>query len=485
MATPPTSTTTGPAKDAPPPSPRGPDLARLRIQRDAGAPRRRRGVPWLTLVVLLGLGGLAWVFREPLLSLVRTAGTPAVRTGLAVRVVPGQAREGDVAANGYVVAGRTASVATVRSGRLVELNAEEGDVVPENFVLARIQHDDVEAEERAARRSAEVADARAKESAAAVAAARLDLARLDAEIETLEALVAQERENEERLLRDVDRNRPLIRDRRIDAGTWDRIQADARAATEAREAAEARVRATAASKEAWQGEIARRVAALAVAEAEAAAAQVAVEAAEIEVEKTRIRAPFEGLVVRKDAEEGEVIAPTGAGGRGSVFTLVSPDSLEVQVELSERRIARVKEGDRAMVFLDAAPEQGLPATVRKIWPTADRTKGTIEVRIALEERPTLLRPEMGARVVFQGVEPVVARDPYVTAPVAAVVGEGESAAVFVVEDGVVRRRAVRLGENEQGRVVVEEGLQGGERLVLDPAPDLRDGSRVTVGGDGS
>ena len=201
------------------------------------------------------------------------------------------------------------------------------------------------------------------------------------------------------------------------------------------------------------------------------------------MDKTWIRAPFRGLVIRKDAEVGEVIAPTGAGNsRGSVFTIVAPESLEVQVELSERRIRRVKEGDLASVHLDADPESALPARVRKVWPRADRTKGTIELRVALLEQPADLRPEMGARVVFRGEEaPAPKADPYVTVPLAAVAKRDGDPAVFVLTAGMARLVKVTLGDRQGETVVVLEGLEGGEEVLLDPPADLEDGADVEAG----
>jgi RND family efflux transporter MFP subunit len=185
-------------------------------------------------------------------------------------------------------------------------------------------------------------------------------------------------------------------------------------------------------------------------------------------------------VIRKDAEVGEIVAPTGAGGRGSVFTIVDPTSFEVQVELSERRISRVAEGDAATVFLEADPETGHAGRVRKIWPRADRSKGTIEVRVTFDARPKGLRPDMAARVVFRGKrEPAAEERPEVTVPLRAVVGSGKDAHVFVVRSGLAERRAVVLGERRPGApAVVEKGLEGGEEVVLDPPPGLRDGDPV-------
>jgi RND family efflux transporter MFP subunit len=487
------------------------DLARLRIQRGDETKARVRGFPWLTVVMVVGVLALLALLRQPLMRLVGMGPQP-VRTAQARRVLPGQAQTGDVSANGYIVADKQASLASPLSGRLVELDATEGDMVQKGQVVARLQYDDVEAQQAqsaAARKTAaaRLAEARAQ---AAAAQARIEVARRqeqadrltavqrDREIDAQKAAVDTAQRVYERLQRDVERNRALREQERIDAAEWDRIQTAARTAANDLDAARKKLAALQAGRAAWDGQIQGRMAALAVARDDAATAeraqavaaaslQEAVEAerlAGILVEKTRIRAPFTGLVIRKDAEEGEVIAPMGAGNaRGSVLTIVDPTSLEVQVELSERRIRRVTPGDRAVVYLDADPEHGLPGSVRKIWPHADRAKGSIEVRVKLDAIPPELRPDMAARVVFTGKETPqgVGRKPYVTVPRAAVVRRGDAAFVFVVSEARAHRTAVETGETRGTDVVVHSGLEGGEQVVLDPPGDLQDGAAVRAG----
>lgn len=486
------------------------DLSRLRIDRGDESRVHVRGFPWIRLTLALGVLAVVFLLRAPISNLVSGGGGTTVKVGRAARVVPGQAGQGDIAANGYIVADTQASLASVLSGRLVELHAKEGDVVGANVVVARIQYDDLEVQERqaaAARASAEAqvlqasaqletAKARVIEAERDHAAAQLTTTQLDAEIESQQDLVASATENRDRLLREVERNRKLYEDKRINAAEWDRIQTAARSATNELDAAKKRMRALEAGRIAWRGQIERRKAAWDVArrsaeaaeQAQAVAAAGVREAREAEklaaimVEKTRIRSPFKGLVIRKDAEIGEVIAPMGAGNsRGSVLTVVDPKSFEVQVELSERRIGGVHEGDSAVVFLDADPETALPGKVRKIWPRADRSKGSIELRVTLDERPPILRPDMAARVVFKGkVEATVAEEPYVTVPANAVVTRRGKSTVFVFEGDHVRAATIVKGKLEGRRVRVSQGLEGNEQIVLAPAASLSDGDKVRV-----
>jgi RND family efflux transporter MFP subunit len=471
--------------------------------------RPPRGFPLIRVVLLAALLIVGLLFRGPIVSFFSGGGSE-VRVGLALRVVPGQAQAGDVAANGYIVADRQASLATVLSGRLVELNVKEGDIVEKDQVVARIQFDDYAVEvERAeaalassrarheqARGASRTAAARVEEASSNVRAAELTSARLSAEKDAQRELESQAKENVERLEREVRRNASLHEQKLIDAAEWDRIQTEARSARMLLLSAEARTSALDAAEKAWTGQIRAREAALAVARTEEAAAKqgetVAASAvdeatqsaafARIQLDKTNIRAPFRGMVIRKDAEKGEVLAPMGAGNsRGSVATIVDPSSLEVQVELSERRIAKVREGDQASVFLNAEPDKRLAGRVRKIWPRAERSTGSIEVRVVLDEPPAVLRPDMAARVVFSGAEEAVDPGPaYVSVPADAVVRRGGQSVVFVVSAGTVRLVQVALGAPRGTSVEVTSGLSGGETVVLAPSVDLVDGAAVRV-----
>jgi len=209
--------------------------------------------------------------------------------------------------------------------------------------------------------------------------------------------------------------------------------------------------------------------------------------AQATLDKTEIRAPFAGVVVLKDAEVGEVVSPNSQGGnsRGSVVTMVDFESLEVQVDMPERTLAGVRVGDRANIYLDAYPEVRYAGVVKRIWPTANRQKGSVELRVGFDAPDERLRPEMGVRVVFlpagtdeSGADATEA--PVVVVPEKCVTRVDGETGVFALERDVARWRVVRLGEKRGGRVVVDAGLEGGETLVADPPPSLRDGARVRV-----
>jgi RND family efflux transporter MFP subunit len=202
--------------------------------------------------------------------------------------------------------------------------------------------------------------------------------------------------------------------------------------------------------------------------------------------KTKVRAPFDGVVILKDAEVGEVVSPSTGGGsstRGSVVTMVDFDSLEAQVELSEVSLEAVAVGAPATIFLDAHPEEPYTGRVDRLWPTANRQKGTVEVRIAFERRDERLRPEMGLRVVFAPPaeapgETPPATEPALLVPESALIREGGRSGVLVVERGVVHLREVATGNRRSGKVAITGGLEPGEEVVLDPPPRLGDGDRI-------
>ena len=158
-------------------------------------------------------------------------------------------------------------------------------------------------------------------------------------------------------------------------------------------------------------------------------------------------------------------------------------TLEVQVEVPETNLAAVHEGATARIFLDAYPEHAYEGSVLRIWPTANRQKATVEVRVGFTDPDERLRPEMGARVVFLGedVQPVPsdgASAPVILIPRSAVVAIDGQDHVFVLERDLARARPVVLGEERSGRVVVREGLREGERIVDAPPARLEDGDRV-------
>jgi RND family efflux transporter MFP subunit len=224
------------------------------------------------------------------------------------------------------------------------------------------------------------------------------------------------------------------------------------------------------------------------------AARAAVEVADRELavrrqdlEDTLIRAPFDGVAISKDAQPGEIVSPMSAGGgftRTGIGTIVDMRSLEIEVDVNEAFIQRVRAGQPVVATLDAYPDWKIPARVITTVPAADRQKATVKVRIAFDELgdPRILS-DMGVKVAFQGdAEPQAAGRARVLVPKGAVKKTGDTSVIFVLRDDTVERRAVSVGGTTADGVEVLSGLRAGERVVLDPPAELADGTRVRAAG---
>jgi RND family efflux transporter MFP subunit len=222
----------------------------------------------------------------------------------------------------------------------------------------------------------------------------------------------------------------------------------------------------------------------------AALEQVRVTERQIELERTNldntvIRAPFSGVAISKDAQPGEMVSPVSAGGgftRTGICTIVDMRSLEIEVEVNESYINRVKTGQGVTAQLNAYPDWDIPAHVITTIPAADRQKATVLVRIGFEELDPRILPDMGVKVTFLAAKepdaPAEAARPVLLVPRTAVRTEGDQSYAFVVADGIVERRAVATGGVDGNRLEVAAGLSAGERIVVDPPPGLASGAKV-------
>jgi HlyD family secretion protein len=215
-------------------------------------------------------------------------------------------------------------------------------------------------------------------------------------------------------------------------------------------------------------------------------AQAGVAFAEANENDTVVRAPFDGIVTVKVAQVGEVVAPSAAGGgstRTGIVTMVDMESLEGLIDVSENYIDRVDVGGEAVIHLDAYPDWDIPGSVIAIIPTADQSKGTVQVRVAIKTKAPRILPEMAARVTFmtapqKGTAQAV---PRVSVPPAAVLGSGKTGSVFVVgDDGKVEKREVALGLKTSQSITILSGIAAGDRLASDNLDRLHDGDRVKV-----
>lgn len=464
-----------------------PDIHALRIDRPRGDYARAAG-PWTRLGLgALVVAGLAWVVH-------RGGGPAALAQGDGVPVRVRRVARGSspgavqgMAANGHVVAARRAALSADTPGRIVELNVTEGSQVTQGQVVARLYSDEVAAALRGA-------EAGVLEAEAGLARARLEVLAQETELARLEAALAAPRaatraQAAELELADQEKQRVerLAGQGAAEERELDRVRSAYRAAQARKqqlEALEGEARAAVAS-----GRARRALAGggVGVAEANLERARAAVAQARATLEKTEVRAPFAGTVVLKDAEVGEVVSPNvvgGASSRGAIVTMVDRASLEVQAEVPETSLAAVRPGGAVKVFLDADPETPLEGTVSRIWPTANRQKATVEVRITVADPASLVRPDMGVRAVFlpAGVAPgQAAADPNrIEVPEACLVRRDGRTGVFLVEGQTARFREVTARPALSGRVPVVGDLEDGDRAILAPPEDLQDGDRVRV-----
>jgi len=333
-------------------------------------------------------------------------------------------------ASGYLTARRRATVSSKITGKVTEVLVEEGLHVRQGQVLARLDDSIAGANLRLAQ----------AQLAAAEGALRESQVRLD------EALLT------------LGRRQQLARDGVVGQADVDAAQAEV-------DSLRARIDS---------------------AKEQAAVAARQLELRQTELEDTVIRAPFSGVAISKDAQPGEMVSPVSAGGgftRTGISTIVDMTSLEIEVDVGESYINRVRPRQAVTAVLDAYPDWRIPAHVITTVPAADRERATVLVRIALDELDERMLPDMGVKVTFlRDEEPAGQADarPRLLVPRTAVRAADGAEVVFVVRDGRVERRAVRAGAVTGDQVEVLSGLNAGDRIVVDGPPALADGDRVVV-----
>lgn len=422
------------------------ELETLRLNPEEAERPRRRAWPLVLVVFVAVLAGVGYVLQGRLRAVeVETVVATSVE---GPRTAAGSA-EAVLTASGYLVARREAIVSAKIQGRLSDLRVEEGSVVAENDVLARLESDDYEAQLARARASIAQVDAQEARTEATVARAQADLAEL------------------RRQLRQADQ---LVRENVV--------------ARDALEAAQSRVKVGEAALEQARAER-RQV------DADRARAQAEIQFAQAQLANTIIRAPFAGTVVKKMAEVGESVAPIPPGvnistSSGAIVALADLATLEMEADVSESNVARLRESQAAEVEVEAFPDRRYRAVLRQIIPTADRTKATVQVKVTLLDKDEALKPEMSAKVTFLSAPQPAGGDStgvasrQVLVPQTAVVSREGGTRVYEVVDGAVKVRPVTTGPVRGTDVVVTQGLSGGERLVASPADGLADGTRVRV-----
>lgn len=400
-------------------------LHSLKIDRSAPPPRASRRRLWIALavagVVVLALAA-GFALRGGRPARMQVAEATAIGNGAA-------AAASVLDASGYVVARRMATVSAKVTGKVREVLIEEGQKVAAGQVLARLDPVDADAQRQLA--ASQLAAARSQ-----IGSVQAQLKQAEADAVRLSALAAQQ----------------LV------------SRAQAEQAISQRDALRAQ---------------------LATAQRNAQVAADSLRIADNGVDNTVVRAPFAGVIIAKAAQPGEIVSPLSAGGgftRTGIGTVVDMDSLEVEVEVGEAYIGRVRPGMPTQTVLNAYQDWKIPGHVIAIIPAADRGKATVKVRVSLDAKgdPRIV-PDMGARVSFLDETPAQAqRTPGVLVPARAITARGGKDVAFVVQGGKAVQRALTLGRTLGDDREVLAGLAGGEQVVLDPPETLADGARVAA-----
>ena len=396
-------------------------LDQLRIEREPEKESRSNHWPVLIIIAVILAATVYWFFLKPESAI-------EVRTAVA-REISNQAASTVLNASGYVTARRQATVSSKFTGKIIEVLIEEGMEVEKDQVLARLDDSNV---------------------ATVYALAEAQLKSAKTSLKETQALL-----NEARAI--FRRTQNLV-DRQL--------------------ASEAEMDRARAGSESLAAQLERKQADVHVAEKQ-------LDVYRQQLEDTIIRAPFAGVVVAKNAQPGEMISPVSAGGgftRTGIGTIVDMSSLEIEIDVNEAYINRVKAGQKIIATLDAYPDWSIPCHVIAIIPTADRQRATVEVRVGFDELDSRILPDMGAKVAFQegrkqGESENTGRAGVVV-PQSAVNERGGKSFVLLVVDNVAERRAVATAGERGKDILVTSGISGGDIVIMNAPSGLQAGARV-------
>jgi HlyD family secretion protein len=398
------------------------DISKLHIDKKSMALRRRRKKRslWLLLIIMVVAGG-GILYSKGLLAPALTVKVAGLQT-----IYPSQTFT-VLNASGYVVAQRKAAVASKITGRLISLSVEEGSRVNKGEVIARLENEDSQA-------------------ALNRAQANVNLAR-----STLDQAKAE------------------LEDAQLSHHRNQQLAAKGFVAQSTLDSSEARYK--------------RAKATVAAQEAAIRAGEAALEEARVLVEYSNIRAPFDGVVLTKNADIGDIVTPLGAAAnaKAAVVTMADMSSLQVEVDVSESNISQVRVGQPCEIRLDAFPDLRFQGVVHMIVPTADRTKASVLVKVAFKAMDPRILPEMSAKVAFLSREILPGEEePLKAIPASSVLSRGGGSVVFVLDGNRVLEKAVRTGRHLDTMVEVLQGLEAGDRVVVNPGSGLQNGARVKV-----
>jgi RND family efflux transporter MFP subunit len=398
------------------------DLSKLKIDRSAKAlpqARRKKGLYWGGALSILIIATMFLYFQGVLQP------SQSVQVVTVSRIYPSQTFT-LLNASGYVVAQRKAAVASKITGRLVALMVEEGSRVKKGQIIARLENDDTTAARDQALAQGKVAEA------------NLDEARAEL---TLAALT-------------YGRNKRLLENRIVSRSEYD--NADAR--------------------------YKRAQAIVAAAEAAFRVSVAALQGATVALDYALIRAPFDAVVLTKNADIGDIVTPLGAAAtaKAAVVTIADMRSLLVEADVSESNLGLIKAGQPCEIQLDALPDSRFAGVIHMIVPTADRSKASVMVKVRFLEPDPRILPEMSAKVAFLSRFVKSGEEQARTAVHRlALISRGEQKALFLVQDDRVRETVVRTGESFGDMIEILDGAKAGDKVVLKPNR-LKDGAKIKV-----
>ena len=393
-------------------------LDQLKIDREPEVESQARRWPLLVILAVALAAAAYWFLLKPPEALeVNTAVAREVSRVTANTVLN---------ASGYVTARRQATVSSKFTGKVVEVLIEEGMRVERDQVLARLDDANV---------------------ATSYALAEAQLRAAETSLKETRALL-------------VEANAVYKRTRNL---------------VDKQLASEAEMDRARAGVDSLSARLERRQADVRVAEKQ-------LDVYRQQLEDTVIRAPFTGIVVAKNAQPGEMISPVSAGGgftRTGIGTIVDMTSLEIEIDVNEAYINRVKPGQKIVATLDAYPDWSIPCHVIAIIPTADRQRATVEVRVGFDELDSRILPDMGVKVAFQDDSNNASSGQVrVLVPQSALSEANGKQYVLLLVGNRVERRAVAI-EGERGQdVLVSSGITSGDIVIINPPPGLEDGERV-------
>jgi RND family efflux transporter MFP subunit len=332
-----------------------------------------------------------------------------------------------VNATGYVVADRKAAVAAKVTSTLVWLGVEEGNRVKAGQLIARLEALDV---------------------SAALVKAQADLNAAEFNVDVAKAELTDAKLNLDRLKKLVDQALVARADYDTAVARYHKAQGT-------------------------YGNAVRQVASF----------TAALEVARAQAGYTEIRAPFDAVVLTKSADVGDIVTPIGASttSKASVVTLADLGSLQIEADVSESNLAKVRPGQPVEIMLDAFGEERFPGYVHMVVPTADKTKATVMVKVRFDTLDPRVLPQMSAKVAFLERAPSPEeRNARLALPEKAVAGAGQDKSVFLVKEGVARLTPVKTGAVLGDMVEITTGLKSGDRVVLSPPASLKDGDKIAA-----